>query len=107
MEPPAKRIKFEPDIEPTLAALPAVDISADSDCGADLSSEVKAESKPRCSQCNLIFQVDAEHALHVSNWHYTHLCKACDKGFPDQQSFDAVSIHSRVTRPTDSSPLIA
>lgn len=69
MEHPAKRIKLEADIEPTLSALPTVDISANSDCEADLSFEVKAELKPHCSQCNLIFHSDAEHTFHISNWH--------------------------------------
>ena len=76
MEPPAKRIKLEPDIGLTLSGLATVDISADSDCEADLSFEVKAELKPQCAQCELSFQSDAEHALHISNWHYIHLCKA-------------------------------
>ena len=94
MEPPAKRIKLEQELEANVSNLATASTSADIDSKEEASFKEKGKLHAWCVPCKLVFHTKTERALHRSNWHYKFLCKACDKGFPHRNIFDAVNFHS-------------
>ncbi|CAG7562531.1 unnamed protein product [Fusarium equiseti] len=98
MEPPAKRIKLEPDYEPNLSALPAVDISADSDCKEDLSFEARFAYNMR--SLRLTFE-DAQ-SLENYNCETHHMCRQCFQRFATaEEPFMHSGIHGTLSEVID------